>query len=173
MKNWIVFIPLAALALLVIVAIVLLTRADERETFAAGLLGQELPAYELTNLDPAAPPVTSVAQAAEPYVINVFASWCAPCRAEHPLLMELRAQGVTVIGVAYKDRPQNTARFLEGLGNPFAAVGLDPEGRYGLELGVQGVPETFVIGVDGRIAAVHRGPLTREAVEREILPALR
>ncbi|MBX3511269.1 MAG: DsbE family thiol:disulfide interchange protein [Hyphomonadaceae bacterium] len=173
MKNWFVFIPLAALALLVIVGVVLLTRDGERETFSTGLVGQPAPAYALANLDAGAPEVTNAAREGRPYVINLFASWCAPCRAEHPLLMALQAEGVEIVGVAYKDRPENAARFLQGLGNPFADVGLDPEGRVGLELGLQGVPETFVVGADGRIVAAYRGPLTQDAIEREIRPALR
>jgi cytochrome c biogenesis protein CcmG/thiol:disulfide interchange protein DsbE len=86
--------------------------------------------------------------------------------------MTLRAGGVEIVGVAYKDRPEAAARFLEELGNPFSATALDPQGRFGLDLGIVGVPETFVIGADGTVRAVHRGPLTRAAVESEILPAL-
>ena len=77
-----------------------------------------------------------------------------------------------VVGVAYKDRPEAAARFLEELGNPFSAVALDPEGRFGLELGLVGVPETFVVDANGDVRAVHRGPLTPEVVERTIMPAL-
>ncbi len=86
--------------------------------------------------------------------------------------MELRARGVAIVGVAYKDEPDNAAGFLGELGNPFESVGLDPEGRFGLELGMAGVPETFVIGPDGTIRAVYRGPLTPDVIERTILPAL-
>jgi cytochrome c biogenesis protein CcmG/thiol:disulfide interchange protein DsbE len=79
---------------------------------------------------------------------------------------------VEILGVAYKDRPAATMQFLNGLGDPFSAVGQDPEGRFALELGIVGVPETFVIGADGTIRAVHRGPLTPEVVEEVIRPAL-
>ncbi|MGE0740802.1 MAG: DsbE family thiol:disulfide interchange protein [Hyphomonadaceae bacterium] len=171
MKRWLAFVPLAALAVLVVAAIVLLTRGGERETVSAGLLGRPAPAYTLAPLN-GETPVSSQARAGRPYVINLFASWCVPCRAEHPQLMALEAAGVEIVGVAYKDRPENAARFLDDLGNPFAAVGLDPEGRFGLDLGLAGVPETFVIGADGTVRAVHRGPLTPEIVEEEILPAL-
>jgi cytochrome c biogenesis protein CcmG/thiol:disulfide interchange protein DsbE len=171
-KNWLAFIPLAALALLVLVGVVLLTREGERQTFTAGLIGRAAPAYDLANLDAAGAPVTPAARAGRPYVINLFASWCAPCRAEHPLLMTLHESGVEIVGVAYKDRPENAARFLAQLGDPYAEVGLDPDGRFGLEVGTAGVPETFVIGADGSVRAVHRGPLTLDVIEREILPAL-
>lgn len=172
MKNWAAFAPLAALGLLVIVGAFLLLRGGERETFSSGLIGRQAPAYTLDALG-GGDPVTSEARAGRVYVINLFASWCAPCRVEHPQLMALQASGVEIVGVAYKDRPENTARFLEQLGNPFDAVGLDPSGRYGLELGVMGVPETFVIGPDGEVRAVHRGPLTEKDVREVIMPALR
>ena len=171
MNRWLAFIPLAALALLVIVGAFLLTREGERETFSEGRIGRAAPAYALAALDGGAT-VESATFSGRPYVINVFASWCTPCRAEHPQLMALQASGVEILGVAYKARPAATMQFLNGLGDPFSAVGQDPEGRFALELGIVGVPETFVIGADGTIRAVHRGPLTPEVVEEVIRPAL-
>jgi cytochrome c biogenesis protein CcmG/thiol:disulfide interchange protein DsbE len=171
MNRWLAFLPLVALALLVIVGAFMLTREGERETFSEGRIGRPAPAYALAPLGEGAP-VTSEAFAGRAYVVNVFASWCTPCRAEHPQLMALQASGVEIVGVAYKDRPEATAAFLNGLGDPFTAVGQDPEGRFALELGIVGVPETFVIGPDGTIRAVHRGPLTPEIIESTIRPAL-
>jgi cytochrome c biogenesis protein CcmG/thiol:disulfide interchange protein DsbE len=164
-------IPLVALVALVGVAIFLLTREGERNTISQGLIGRPAPTFALTRLE-GGEPVTSEAMRGRPYVINMFASWCTPCRAEHPQLMALQASGVEIVGVAYKDRPEASARFLSDLGNPFSAVAMDPEGRFGLELGLVGVPETFVIGADGTIHAVYRGPLTSEAIEETIRPAL-
>ncbi len=172
MNRWLAFIPLAALALLVIVGAFLLTREGERETFSEGSIGRPAPAYSLTSLDEGGAMVTSETFAGQAYVINVFASWCTPCRAEHPQLMALQASGVEIVGVAYKDRPVATMAFLNSLGDPFSAIGQDPEGRFALELGILGVPETFVIGPDGAIRAVHRGALTAEVVEDVIRPAL-
>ena len=105
-------------------------------------------------------------------MVNLFASWCTPCRAEHPQLMALRQRGVDIVGVAYKDRREASAAFLSELGDPYSVVAMDPEGRFGLELGVTGVPETVVIGPDGVIRAAHRGPLSEDDVENVILPAL-
>lgn len=171
MSRWWAFLPLVALALLVIVGAFMLTREGERETFSDGRIGRPAPAYALAPLGEGAP-VTNEAFAGRAYVVNVFASWCTPCRAEHPQLMALQASGVEILGVAYKDRPDATAAFLNGLGDPFTAVGQDPEGRFALELGIIGVPETFVIGPDGTIRAVHRGPLTPDVIESTIRPAL-
>lgn len=167
----IAFVPLAALLALVCVSVFLLTREGERERFTEGMVGQQVPAYALTRLS-GDTTLTSEERQGRAYVINLFASWCTPCRVEHPQLMALRNQGVEIVGIAYKDRPETSAAFLSELGNPFADVGLDPVGRFGLELGVTGVPETFVIGPDGTIRAAFRGPLTDEAVQDVILPAL-
>jgi cytochrome c biogenesis protein CcmG/thiol:disulfide interchange protein DsbE len=171
MSRALAIIPLAALAVLVAISVMLLTREGERETISEGLIGRPAPSYALTRLG-GGDLVTSDAVAGRAYVINVFASWCTPCRAEHPQLMALQAGGVEIVGVAYKDRPGAAAQFLNELGDPFDAVAMDPDGRFALELGIVGVPETFVIGADGRVRAAHRGPLTPEAVEAIILPAL-
>jgi cytochrome c biogenesis protein CcmG/thiol:disulfide interchange protein DsbE len=172
MNRALALIPVLALAILVLVGVLLLTREGERDTISSGLIGRPAPSYALARLG-GGDLVTSDATRGRAHVVNIFASWCTPCRAEHPQLMALRAGGVEIVGVAYKDRPEAASRFLTELGDPFSAVALDPDGRFGLELGMVGVPETFVIGEDGDIRAVHRGPLTPEIVEHEILPALR
>src|SRR6185295_8509160 len=172
MKRVVPFIPLIALALIVVIAAALLLRGGgPLATITAGEVGRPAPTYALARLGGGAL-MRNEDMRGRTHVINMFASWCVPCRAEHPQLMALQRQGVEIIGVAYKDQPSETAEFLSELGNPFREVGLDPDGRFGLQLGVAGVPETFVIGADGRIRAVHRGPLTPQIVESEILPAL-
>jgi cytochrome c biogenesis protein CcmG/thiol:disulfide interchange protein DsbE len=98
-------------------------------------------------------------------IVNVWASWCAPCRQEHPLLMDLaKDPSVRVVGVNYKDNPENARRFLGQLGNPFAVVGVDPSGRAAIDWGVYGVPETFVVGPDGTVRHKHIGPLTPDSL---------
>lgn len=167
----IAFVPLAALAILIVVGAFLLTREGEREQFTAGMVGRPPPAFVLARLE-GGETLTSDEMRGRAYVVNLFASWCTPCRAEHPQLMALRRQGVEIVGIAYKDRREASAAFLTELGDPFTIVAMDPEGRFGLELGITGVPETFVVGPDGVIRAAYRGPLTEEAVREEILPAL-
>lgn len=171
MKRVLAFLPLIALAALVAVSAFLLLRGGERENFASGMVGRPAPSYAVTRLG-GGDLVVSDAMRGRPHLINIFASWCTPCRAEHPVLMALEERGVAIVGVAYKDDAEDTQRFLDELGDPFAVVGMDPEGRLGLELGVTGAPETFVVDGQGVIRAVHRGPLTVDVVERTILPAL-
>jgi cytochrome c biogenesis protein CcmG/thiol:disulfide interchange protein DsbE len=106
-------------------------------------------------------------------VINVFASWCAPCREEHEILKKLAHMNrVRLVGIAYKDEPKNTLGFLNELGNPFAAVGMDGSGRAAIDWGVYGVPETFVIGRDGRVAYKHIGPMTETSLADVLLPEI-
>lgn len=172
MKRIGAFAPLIALALLVIISAFLLTRPNvSQPTITTGDIGRAQPTYAMARLG-GGPMVTSDDLRGRAHLVNVFASWCVPCRAEHPVLLALKNQGVPIVGVAYKDHADATARFLGELGDPFSAVALDPDGRLGLDFGVAGVPETFVVGPDGRIRAIHRGPLTPDVIDSEIMPAL-
>ncbi|TPI51198.1 DsbE family thiol:disulfide interchange protein [Mesorhizobium sp. B3-1-7] len=106
-------------------------------------------------------------------LVNVFASWCAPCREEHPVLLGLsQDKRFTLAALNYKDQPENARRFLGDLGNPYQGIGVDPAGRAAIDWGVYGVPETFVIGKDGRIAYKHVGPLTPASVRALLLPQI-
>ncbi|UWM78726.1 DsbE family thiol:disulfide interchange protein (plasmid) [Rhizobium sp. WSM4643] len=106
-------------------------------------------------------------------VVNIFASWCVPCRLEHPALMELaKNPRIKLVGVNYKDAPGKALAFLRENGNPFAAVGIDTTGRSSIDWGVYGVPETFVIDRAGRIVLRHVGPIDEKGLTMDILPAL-
>ncbi len=106
-------------------------------------------------------------------LVNVFASWCVACREEHPLLLKLKSDGVVPIhGLNYKDAPDDAARWLNTFGDPYTRTSADLNGRVGIDWGVYGVPETFVIGKDGRIAYKHIGPLTPEALNSTVLPLI-
>ncbi|ESX13387.1 MULTISPECIES: DsbE family thiol:disulfide interchange protein [unclassified Mesorhizobium] len=128
-----------------------------------------LPALEGSNL----PGLDSKAFAGKVTLVNVFASWCAPCREEHPVLLQLsQDKRLVMAALNYKDQAQNARRFLGDLGNPFQAIGVDEAGRTAIDWGVYGVPETFVIGKDGKIAYKHVGPLTRESARDVLLPQI-
>ena len=106
-------------------------------------------------------------------IVNVFASWCGPCRVEHPLLMDIAAQDILPIwGLNYKDQPEDSARWLNDLGDPFTQMGSDLSGRVGIDWGVYGVPETFVIDAQGRIVYKHIGILTRIDWDEKIMPLI-
>src|SRR5690606_22948784 len=148
----------------------------------SALIGRPVPAFSLPPLEglsgPGGAPVPGFSDAelkrGEVTIVNVWASWCAPCRQEHPLLMELAAEpGVRLLGLNYKDNPENARRFLGALGNPFGAVGVDESGRAAIDWGVYGVPETFIVGPDGTIRHKHIGPLTPDSLSGTFLPALR
>lgn len=109
----------------------------------------------------------------DPVVLNVWASWCPPCRLEHDILMSLGEEsGFSVLGMNYKDTPEKARKFLEQLGDPYDGLGADPDGRTAIDWGVYGVPETFVIDAQGNIRLRFPGPLTPEIVEKHIRPAL-
>ena len=107
-------------------------------------------------------------------VVNVFASWCIPCRAEHPQVTRLAAMGVaTVYGLNYKDEAADARQWLRDLGDPYAEIGADRDGRVGIDWGVYGVPETFIVDAEGRIRHKHVGPMTPDALSGEILPIIK
>lgn len=133
------------------------------------LIDKPVPAFSLAPLEglmadgKAVPGFSSEDLKGRVTLVNVWASWCAPCRQEHPLLVELaRDPSIRVVGINQRDNPDNARRFLGALGNPYAAVGVDPNGRASIDWGVYGVPETFIVGPDGTIRHKHIGPLTPE-----------
>ncbi|PID37376.1 MAG: DsbE family thiol:disulfide interchange protein [Rhodobacterales bacterium] len=134
--------------------------------------GGPVPALELTELGGSAP--FSEADLADGGVVlvNFWASWCGPCRAEHPQLLELAQSGVEIYGVNYKDDPAKALKFLEELGNPYARLGADASGRNGLQWGLYGVPETYVINGKGEVVKRFAGPITRSVLTAIIQPAI-
>ena len=138
------------------------------------LVGKAAPEFTLPPLDAEAQSFTRAELAqGRPTVINFFASWCAPCRVEHPTLQAMAARGdVTLYGVDYKDTPEKARAFLDELGNPFGRIAEDRDGRVAIDCGVTGVPETFVVDGNGVIKAHYSGPLSDAVVRGLILPAL-
>ncbi len=160
MKRLLAFLPLAALVLLAVLFVGYSLKRNPQVQPQA-MVGKPMPALTLPALDSGRP--VALADAARgPVLVNFFASWCAPCEIEHPVLMKLKAEGAPIVGVAYKDAPENSQAFLTRLGDPFRERLVDRDGRAGLEFGVTGVPETYLISSDGAILAKHSGPLTIE-----------
>lgn len=157
MRRWLAVLPLVVLGLLAVLFATFGLHHDPHVNPAA-LVGQPLPDRSLPPLAGGAP-VTLRSTIEGPTVVNVFASWCVPCIEEAPALMAMKAEGVRIVGVAYKDDPEKSMAFMERYGDPFAVRLTDRDGSVGLDLGVTGVPETFVVSPEGRILAKHSGPL--------------
>ena len=184
MNRWLAVIPLLALVALVAFAALRLgdvagrNLADGRgsEYRPEALIGQPVPETVLPMLTGAAagPGVLDLKTAGvgKPMLINVFASWCAPCRIEHPQLMALKERGVAVVGVAWKDDPTDTRAFLDELGDPYSMVLVDREGRAGLDLGITGAPETFAVDAMGKVVAKASAPLVNQAEIDRLVAAI-
>jgi cytochrome c biogenesis protein CcmG/thiol:disulfide interchange protein DsbE len=168
------WVPFVVIALLIgTFAVALFIERPSEGSLA--LVGEPAPEFILPALDPAGGvglahadlvggPVT---------IVNVWASWCAPCRVEHPQLMELgRDPRVQLVGINYQDVPGDAHAFLEELGNPFDRIGVDADGRVALDWGVTGPPETFIVAPDGMIIAKHIGAITPQVLTREFEPAI-
>jgi cytochrome c biogenesis protein CcmG/thiol:disulfide interchange protein DsbE len=138
------------------------------------LIGKPAPAFALPRLDDPTQTVKREDLLGKVWVMNVWASWCAPCREEHPLVVAFaRERKVPVIGLNYKDRPGDARTWLERLGNPYAATLIDFDGKVGIDFGVYGVPETFVIDAQGTVRLKHVGPLTPQVISQKIEPLLK
>lgn len=170
-------IPLLVFAILAAIFFKQLLSGGANSDLPSALIGKQAP---VTRLEPLSgltgngvqiPGLDSAMFAGKVTIVNVWASWCVPCRQEHPLLSEMAADGrFQVTGINYKDASENALRFLGQLGNPFSAVGIDPRGRAAIEWGVYGVPETFIVGPDGTIAYKHVGPIDEVALRSRIIP---
>ena len=164
MNRWVALAPIGALAALGALFAGFALRHDPHYEPAA-LVGQPLPDEALAPLD-GSPPAPLKTLAPPGTLVNFFAYWCAPCQQEQPVLMALKAQGVRVVGIVSPWRYSAQAtRAMLARGDPYAATLVDKDGRAGLDFGVAGVPETFVVGADGRIAAKAALPLTPESAE--------
>ena len=164
MKRLIALAPVAVLVALGLLFALFGLRNDPR-FLPRALVGKPVPEVTLPTLADGLPD-TLAAPGEGPYLVNVFASWCAPCEIEAPLLVALKARGVRIVGVAYKDAPEKTRAFLARTGDPYARVLVDQEGRAGIELGVSGVPETYLVDGSGRILDKIAAPLTEADAAR-------
>lgn len=151
----------------------LLSGRDPQQLPSA-LIGKPAPTFDLPALLTELPGASRADLRGKPVLVNFFASWCVPCRVEHPLLMDLsKGSGVTLIGIVYKDKPEAAKALLQELGNPYDRIGQDLDGRAFIDFGAYGVPETFLIDAGGIIRFRQPGPLTRDVIEQELLPLLR
>ena len=162
-------IPLAAFLVMAVFLGIGLTR-DPRK-IPSVLIDKPAPQFTLAQVTAPDKTFSPKDMQGQVWLLNVWASWCTACRVEHPLLVEIaRTKAVPLIGLDYKDKPEDALKFLAQQGDPYALSALDLDGRVGIDFGVYGVPETFVIDKNGKIRYKHIGPLTPEALQQTILP---
>ena len=160
------FAPLILFAL-VLAGLVWRLAVPGETTVRSKLVGQPLPALTLAPFEPDGTGIALRSIEGRPHLVNFFASWCVPCIAEIPLLMEFKRKGVPILGIAVRDRPEDVAAFLTRHGNPYAAIGADSESQVQIALGSSGVPESFVVDARGIIRYQHVG-----AIEEGDVPAV-
>ena len=163
-------VPVAILAALLVFLGIGLTR-DPRE-IPSPLIGKPAPAFALPGLNGQPPQMTERSLHGRPLLVNFFASWCQGCQVEHPLLLQLSQRGVEIVGMDYKDTDADGAAWLARHGNPYRSVVADAQGTAGLDYGVYGVPETYVLDASGTIVFKQIGPITEEVWRRKIAPLL-
>ena len=140
----------------------------------SALIGTKAPALNLPPLDGAnLPALTDAAVKGKLTLVNVFASWCIPCRDEHPLLKQLAEDGrLNIVAINYKDKNENALRFLGELGNPYHAIGVDPDGKAAIDWGVYGIPESYLVSSDGTIIYKRVGPFDDTSLKEGLFPAM-
>lgn len=168
---WVLLVPLALFAVIAAFLGFGLT-LDPRE-IPSPLVGKPVPEFGLPPVEGRTLGLASGDLKGEVSLVNVFASWCVACRDEHPVFLQLQREGfVPLHGLNYKDRPEDAARWLDTLGDPYTRTGADLNGRVAIDWGVYGVPETFVVDRDGRIAYKHIGAITPEVLEKKLRPLI-
>lgn len=169
-----VLFGLPLIALVALVSVFAMSMNRDPNLVRSVLIDKPAPEFAMAEVpELGVPGFDTAALLGEVTVVNVFASWCIPCRDEHPLLTAIKdVTGVRLFGINQADAPENARAFLAELGNPYDAVGTDRDRRVSIDWGVYGVPETFVVDAEGTITFKHVGPLSPEAIEAELLPAI-
>lgn len=168
-------LPVVVFAALAVLFLTQLMSGRDPQALPSVLIGREAPPTSLPALDGLDRPGLNLPEGGtgRPVLVNVFASWCGPCRVEHPALMALGEDPrLDLVAINYKDRPEQALGFLNELGNPFAEVGVDGTGSATIDWGVYGVPETFLVSPDGTILWKHTGPLSDISIRDGLMPAL-
>jgi cytochrome c biogenesis protein CcmG, thiol:disulfide interchange protein DsbE len=170
MRRALALLPVGLLVLVLLGFMVGLRR--DPSILPSMLIGKPLPAFALAPLRPGEPGFISADLSGEPVLLNVFASWCGPCKEEHPVLLQLKSEGVRIVGLDWKEDAADGARWLADNGDPYVRAGNDASGRTGIDLGVSGVPETFVLDRRGRVRYRQVGAITPEVWSQTIAPLM-
>ena len=175
MRRLLFILPLLTLALMAGFFAWSLTSGRNPASIGSVMVGRPAPKIDLPALRPGELPLTDASlRTGKPVIVNFFASWCTPCLAEHPLFTRLaEREGATIVGIAWKNKRDDALAWLKKLGDPFKFAGLDLEGKTGLDWGLSGVPETYLIDGDGIVRRHYRGPITERDLNETILPFLK
>jgi len=173
-------LPLLIFAVLALIFWSQLNSGRDVSEIPSALIGTKAPMLAMPPLEGAATPsgepmpaLDDTAVKGKLTLVNVWASWCVPCRQEHPIILELsKDPRLNVVGINYKDRNENALRFLGELGNPFSAIGVDPNGKAAIDWGVYGIPESFLVAADGTILYKRAGPFDEKSLREGLLPAI-
>lgn len=171
MKRVYALIPVGLFAALVAVFFIALHR--DPSIIPSVLIDKPLPAFRLPGVEVGAEGLSTADLRGRPALLNVFGSWCSSCVAEHPMLMELQRQGIIIYGIDWRDDARDGAKWLDANGNPYARVGNDRLGRVGIDLGVTGAPETFIVDAKGRVRYKQIGPIDTDTWTNTIAPLMR
>jgi cytochrome c biogenesis protein CcmG/thiol:disulfide interchange protein DsbE len=173
-KRLLYLLPIVLLGLFGAIAWIGLSPNRDPSALPSALLGKPVPAVNLATLDPASGSLTNRDFAGKVTVVNFFASWCLPCKAEHPLLFRLaKDYHVPVYGIAFQDQTADTARYIQEMGSPYSKIGLDQNGRTAIDFGITGVPETFILDKNGTIRYRLAQPIDPDRLAGEIGPLLK
>jgi len=164
--------PPLIFAAFVALAAVSMFRDDPLE-LPSTLIGLDAPGLPEKSLDGFTPATSKMLASGDVTLVNFWASWCPPCRAEHPNLLKMQADGIAIIGINFKDQARTATQYLQDDGNPFAGVGFDPQGRTAINWGVTAPPETFILDGRGRVLFRFAGPLVGSDYEQRFMPALK
>ena len=171
MTRWAFLVPAAVFAVLMVAFGLGLQRDPSK--LPSVLIDRPLPAFALPALRPGDAGLAAADLHGQPAMLNVFASWCDACRSEHPMLLQLKSQGVRILGIDWKDEPALGAQYLTENGDPYSKTGNDLSGRTGIDLGVTGVPETFVVDRQGRVRYKQIGAISADDWARTLEPLMR
>lgn len=173
--RWPVLVPLALFVVLLGffgVRLIEMNHGDMPDEIQTVMLDKPAPDFTLPPLVEGAAGLSSADLKGKVTLVNFFASWCVPCRAEHPLLSQLAGSKVQLVGIAYKNKPEEATAWLDGMGDPYKVVAADLDGRVAIDFGVYGVPESYLIDREGRIRYAWKKPFTPDEIQRKLLPLI-
>lgn len=169
-------LPLLPVTLFLVLAgffayrLLLIDKGNTPNLLPSVMIGKPVPDFSLPSLFDGKAAVTSVDLKGKVTLVNIFASWCVPCRAEHPFLLDVKKAGITIVGIDYKDKPDEARQWIEKMGNPYDTIASDREGRVAIDFGTYGVPESYLIDKQGIIRFKQTGVLTPAEIESTLLP---